>query len=351
MKTVLLLGAGVTRAARPKISLGQRAPLDTDFFTIAKAVSKDEADDVLQCLHNLVGDYAYSLSESLETVTTYLYLKAIEEGSGSLYHKGFLKLLELLEAVLADTTNSIRVGPRSLIYRFILSELGKLDRFEDLTIITFNYDLLLERVLESISLHGHPEAFVFPGCYRMNGISHIQQVRASPQFESKGYSFKGAAILKLHGSMNWQSTHTSASPTPAALSNPNRNCNVLDLTEITPGLQWKRRSGGRMVYMKPIIVPPVSGKRSMLHHNVVNLWSIAASALNEADRVVIGGYSCPPLDLEARILLSETLRANDDKRVYVIDPNPQAASKFLELCGVDHITIYTSISSWIADGR
>ena len=74
-------------------------------------------------------------------------------------------------------------------------------------------------------------------------------------------------------------------------------------------------------------------------------------ALQKADRVVVAGYSCPSLDLEARILLSENMRANLDKRVYVIDPNPSAAVKFLELCGVDHITIYTSIDGWIRDTR
>jgi hypothetical protein len=101
--------------------------------------------------------------------------------------------------------------------------------------------------------------------------------------------------------------------------------------------------------MKPIIVPPVSGKRNMMHGSMAGLWKLASKSLQDADRVVIAGYSCPPLDFEARILLSENLRLNDSKKLYVIDPNPQSAAKFIEICGVDHSTIYVSVKDWVRD--
>jgi len=83
------------------------------------------------------------------------------------------------------------------------------------------------------------------------------------------------------------------------------------------------------------------------HENILPLWDIAASSLQYADRVVITGYSCPPMDLEARILLSENLRLNSEKRVYVIDPSTENAAKFVKLCGVDHTTIFNSIGDWV----
>ena len=101
--------------------------------------------------------------------------------------------------------------------------------------------------------------------------------------------------------------------------------------------------------MHPVIVPPVSGKRGMMHRDILPLWERAGSALSSADRVVIAGYSCPPLDLEARILISENLRKNSKKKLYVIDPNPAAVASFVELCGVDHATLYTSIKDWLRD--
>lgn len=350
MKTVLLLGAGVTRAARPTTAIKRRAPLDADFFAIASRVKKKKTVEVIECLQSLVGDYADSLKNSLETASTYLYIKAIDSKPGSPYHVGFLNLLSLLGDVLAETTNSIPVGPRTLVYRFLLSELRRLEHPEDLSIVTFNYDLLLERVLDSIAVHGHSGAFVFPGCYRISALAgaNIAGIKGHPKFTTSGSDLVGVSLLKLHGSMNWQSTHTSSRPTPHALLNANRALNVIDSPTIT-SLSWRRDQ--RTVHLKPIIVPPVSGKRGMMQRDVVALWSTAGKALQESDRVVVAGYSCPPLDLEARILISENMRANTKKKVYVIDPNPAAAVKFLELCGVDHITVYTSISDWVRDAR
>lgn len=349
MKTVLLLGAGVTRSTRPLISLPKRPPLDADFFRIAKSIDRTLTAKVVDCLKSLVGDYAESLCRSLETATTYLYIKALDTKAGSPYHTGFLDLLSLLNTVLATTTNEIPIGPRTLLYRFVLSELTNVDAPSDLSIITFNYDLLLERVLDSICDRGHPGAFLFPGCYRLDGISKTPPVKSMPEFICNSFAHEGVALFKLHGSMNWQSVHRSSTPTPQALLNPARVLHVLNSTMIPASLSWRRRK--RLVHMKPIIVPPVSGKRSMFQKDMQQLWGRAATTLRDADRVVVAGYSCPPLDLEARILISENMRANSRKRVYVIDPNPVAAAGFLELCGVDHITIYSSISDWVRDAK
>lgn len=348
-KTVLILGAGTTRAARASRSVSQRPPLDRDFFNIAGAINKPLTTEVVDCLKDLVGDYADTLSGSLELATTYLYIKALDSKPGNPYHVGFLKLLSLLHLVLAQTTNTIPIGPRSILYRFLLSELNKLAQPEDMTIITFNYDLILERVLESINIHNHGGTFNFPGCYRLDKISKALSVRTMPRFHKLDYLHNGVALLKLHGSLNWQSTHTSNKPTPRALLNTNRELHVLNSPDIAKDLSWTRKS--RKVYMKPIIVPPISGKRGMMQIDVQLLWSKAGKALQNADRVVIAGYSCPPLDLESRILISENMRRNSAKRVYVVDPDHLAAGKFLELCDVDHVTNYISLSSWVTDSK
>jgi len=351
MKTVLILGAGLTRAAHPKSGVKKCPPLDADFFDIAKLVNPKLTDAVLESLTALVGDYAKVLSRSLETASTYLYIKAIDSKIGSPYHHGFLGLLTLLNVVLSETTNSLKTSPQSLTYRFLLSELNKeaLEEPSDLTIITFNYDLMLERVLDEINQKGHPETFCFPGCYRFEGLKVVQAMEGAVKFSTKSFEHKGVALLKLHGSMNWHSRHKSNTPNPKGMFDITRNLHVLDSPMIQHSISWKPKL--RKVYMKPVIVPPVSGKRGMIHQDLLGLWSKAAKALAQADRVVIAGYSCPPLDLEARILLSENLRANPNKRVYVIDPSPQTAARFTELCGVDLITIYKSIEAWVRDKR
>lgn len=347
MKTVMIIGAGVSRAAGNSLALSKRPPLDADFFEIARSGKHKLHKNVVDTLNNLVGDYSNTLIRSLETSATYLYLKAIDSPSGSRYHIGFLDLLELLSQVLAVTTNDLKLGRRSLIYRFLLCEIQKLENPSNLSIITFNYDLVIENALQEIALNSRPDIFRFPGCYRLNDYVSSPGASGTPPFKTINKGFDGVAVLKLHGSMNWQSRHTSKVPRPSALFHPNREIHVLNSRHIVPGLRWKRRS--RLVYLKPIIVPPISGKRNMMHSSMSHLWDLAATKLKEADRIIIAGYSCPPLDLEARILLSENLRKNNSKKVYVIDPNHASAAKFVDLCGVSHSTIYSSLADWVSD--
>jgi hypothetical protein len=347
-KTVLLIGAGVTRAAASSVrAKTKQPPVDTDFFSIAQAVAPRQTATVASCLKDLLGDYADTVRTSLETTTTYLYIKAADAPRGSRYHTAFLELLELINSVLAYTTNDLSLGPRSLLYRFLLSEIEPLDDPRNFTVLTFNYDLLLERTLDSIASRGRPEVFSFPNCYRLGHSISSHKISGHRQFANQTTTVTGASILKLHGSMNWQSRHQANQPEPRQLFRTNRNLYVMDAPRIGTRLRWRPRR--RTVYMKPAIVPPISGKRGMIHEQISPLWTYANKALANADRVVIAGYSCPPLDLEARFLLAESLRVNNNKRVYVINPDASAAAQFIDICGVDHTTIYSSLSQWVAD--
>ena len=348
MKTVMILGAGVTRAAGQRKSMKLRPPLDADFFEVARVGKYKQYKKVIECLEDLVGDYSTTITKSLELATSYLYLKAIDASPHSKYHTGFIALLELLNSVLARTTNDLKLGRRSLVYRFLLDELKKLDNPSDLSIITFNYDLIIENALHEISV-SRSDVFDFPKCYQLENHGKILGVSGEDHLEFVINRNKpaGVGLLKLHGSMNWRSQHTSHHPRPSALFRPDRSLHVINSRHVPWSLSWKPNQ--RSVYMKPIIIPPVSGKRGVMHESVMALWDIAAQKLRNANRVVIAGYSCPPLDIEARILLSENLRLNNDKKVYVIDPNPQTAAQFLDLCAVAHTTIYSSISRWLDD--
>lgn len=348
-RTVLILGAGSTRALGNTKPMAKKPPLDADFFEIARLGKVGVLEKVSEVLDELVGDYSSNLKQSLERAATYLYLKAIDSPAGSPYHKGFVSFLNLLQQVLANTTNPLKVGKSSLLYRFLLSELKRLEDPENLTIITFNYDLMVERALDEIATNNEENIFNFPNCYRLDDIAGTTGINGLARFTNSNTENLGTEVLKLHGSMNWLSVHTSEEPKPHTLFAPNRELHIANAPMISWNLNWKRNK--RKMYMKPIIVPPVSGKRGMMHKSFEPLWSIAGSRLQEADRIVVTGYSCPPLDIEARMLLSENLRKNESKKLYVIDPSAESAAKFIDICGVDHCTIYSSIKSWIEDAK
>lgn len=348
-RTVLILGAGNTRALGCNKPMAKKPPLDADFFEISRLGKVHVLSDVSDVLDDLVGEYSTNLKQSLERAATYLYLKAIDSPAGSPYHKGFVSFLRLLQIVLANTTNPLKVGKNSLLYRFLLSELKNAKKPENLSIITFNYDLMVERALDEIASNNGNEIFQFPTCYRLKDITSVTPINGQPQFVNIGQPHQGVDILKLHGSMNWLSVHTSDEPKPRTLFAPNREVHVADSPMITWNLNWKRNK--RKMYMKPIIVPPVSGKRGMMHRCFEKPWKLAGERLRRADRIVVAGYSCPPLDIEARMLLSESFRKNDSKKLYVIDPNAESAAKFVDICGVDHCTIYSSIKAWVDDAK
>lgn len=340
------MGAGAIRAAAGYKALAKRPPLDRDFFEIASKTRPSLCVIVRHKMKQLVGSYSSEALQSLENTTTFLYLKAIDSSPKSPAHRAFLYQLQLIEDVLANTTNDLPTGPSSLLYRLIRRELNGLASPEQLTIITFNYDLMIERVLDELQKHDATKLFTFPGCYRLPADTPMTEVEDCLPYEASGSQHGGIAVLKLHGSLNWSSTHRSKSPAPTALFSPDRKMHILNTKRMSSSLTWKKAS--RMLYLKPIILPPVTGKRGLLHNNLSSVWVHAASALKQASRLVIFGYSCPPLDFEAKILLGENVQPSRTNDLTVVDPNIAIARRFISLCGVAGCQVYTSMQALLS---
>lgn len=341
LKTVLIMGAGAVRAASGTKAIAKRPPLDRDFFEIAKKSHRSQCALVEKHVRDFVGKYSLEVLRSLEETTTLLYLKAVDSRQGDRAHKAFLAQLTLLRLVLSKTTNELPTGPATLLYRLFRAELDLLEKAEDLTIITFNYDLMIERTLQSLQ-EKHPSIplFSFPGCYRLSPEVRTTGVGGNTaRFIGIEKAHRGVGVLKLHGSMNWISTHKSATPLPSALFGVKRELTVLDSTLLHPELTWK--PGKKKLYVQPIILPPVTGKRGLLHKGVGRLWQTAANALRDADRVIVFGYSCPPMDFEAKILLGEHIQPERTSDLIVIDPCTSVAAKFVSLSGVEKARVYS----------
>lgn len=343
---MLVLGAGAVRAtATSQAPAGRQPPLDRDFFRIAASVPSAAVPRLRRFLRSVLGTYDDILLKSLESTATYLYLKALEGATGSPEHLTFLQLLEMIERVLAATTNDLRLGPRSRLYRFYLRELNRVQDSNELCTITFNYDLTIERVLDELQARGHAGVFAYPGCYRLPGILRVYPVQNGTPFVQADFRPIGTELLKLHGSLTWHSRHTSTRPTPRALFNAGRLLYVANEQQIVPNMSWQR---GRRLYLKPIIVPPMSGKRGVLHSCLEPLWRAAGERLRAADRVVILGYSCPPLDLEAHTLLAENMRSQPDKELVLVDPDTALAGRFTRLCGASRIEVFSSLDAYLS---
>lgn len=112
-----------------------------------------------------------------------------------------------------------------------------------------------------------------------------------PRATGPNIALKNRAPLDTDFFLIARAVRKSQADKVVALSNQNRKLHIMDSPEIPISLSWNR--GKRRVYMKPIIIPPVSGKRGIMHRDVLALWTKAAAVLQKADRVIVAGYSCP----------------------------------------------------------
>lgn len=132
------------------------------------------------------------------------------------------------------------------------------------TVITFNYDL----VLESLA----------PG----KNLQHTSFMRPD---QPKAQQL--ATVLKLHGSVNWG-------------LDKNGGIHKVDRLEDFRANEWQ-----------PLIATPGSTKASYCSSHLKPLWDEALAALKQAETIVFVGYRFPPSDAEARTRLLRAIGANN----------------------------------------
>jgi hypothetical protein len=147
-------------------------------------------------------------------------------------------------------------------------------------------------------------------------------------------------LLKLHGSLNWYPTHTSATPSRLAMLNPARRLSVTRRRTIAPDMTLTRK---RKVYTLPVVVPPVNHKSSVMPTPLGRVWTLAERRLIDADEIVVFGYSCPALDFESANLLTRAeMKRTDRAHLSVIDPNGAVAMRYIDLLSPTRLTYYSS---------
>ncbi len=262
--------------------------------------------------------------------------------------------------LFASIFNEIQNGPVCIPYVFLASELGEND-----TCITFNWDTLLDRALESTGKWSPVTGYAIRPESIFNDSWH------SPEnFDSQT---GGPQYLKLHGSTNWLTLysftdlstgerrtisgyaidklfvfHNATGPYQTYENRywgpyepfsfcyypPNLPCqrddtppNQTNLTMVlAPDLQKhiKVVIDDKDVYSMPLIVPPVKDKQYLRYGNIFSsLWQKASMALSECEELFVIGYSFPPTDTVSKELFREGMKTNMNiKKVVIWNPHP-----------------------------
>lgn len=324
-KVVFVLGAGSSKAAG--------APLMNEFFDVADRLyakgnlgnSTQDFQKVAKARSNL--QQVHSKCEldlaNLETVFTALDLaKTLGKLPGYSSDEEIDQVLESLKRVIGTTLeHSIRFPNRvdsglqatgeHLAFADLIKSLRDLRPAVSCAVITFNYDVLLDFAF----LHAGLPFSYFLGAEQGNPVP----------------------LLKLHGSLNWVRDKSDL-VTPISLSGISQIF-IRPIPDKDRSLPVKAFVESEITRRKldcsadPIIVPPTWTKGDH-QRNLGAVWKKAASELQDAEHIVVAGYSLPETDLFFRHLyalgtVGETLL----KGFHVYDPSSSASKRFEAMLG------------------
>lgn len=142
------------------------------------------------------------------------------------------------------------------------------------TIVTFNYDLALEKIGEDKDVRAIGFATV---ARPMNDTGELERLQGAGCCE----------IFKLHGSVDW------------AFSGTGSYKRIQSLSEVA-------EPGG----LRLLIATPGASKKRYVNKQLNVLWTRATDALSEAEAIVFIGYRFPPSDSESRTKLLRAIAKN-----------------------------------------
>lgn len=232
------------------------------------------------------------------------------------YRQAYTDLVDLYVRIIRDTTNWLAEDGR------LGGPVGRLiadaaDASDDLAVITFNHDLVIENEIyrranlrrrwcldEGYGAFGRSLSVLTPRSTRPlfpvhadGGCDHARPIR----------------IFKMHGSLNWITRLNSALPTARTLSGEAgpRTVYLYNGRQVQPRTTIGRaRTGrGRSVWNTwPVLIPPVYAKQA-LRRRVQEVWQEGRVAIEQCDRLVFFGYSLPQIDIEAEKLFERGIAA------------------------------------------
>ena len=313
---VLLLGAGATRGGLSRNAVPP--PVDADFFEIAGQI---KGHGTLRLARRVLSDVR-NLYRRVPGIGLENYYRDIETRAkiGSFarsanrpkeWDRQKDDLEELIRRVVIHTTCELKNGRfeplKSAAHTKVLS---KLDRGD--TILTFNYDLLIE---ESFG----PSPVWTPREGYGDNVHGITNAWCKRWFKAKGIPNNRRAkisLLKLHGSVNWslyKTNHIRLKDRPFVVRMRGSSPMPETVSILAPG--WNKRID-KNPYRQ--------------------LWREARLKLERCKTIIIIGYSLPEADLLAKALFAEVVRSRAArgaylKQLHLADPVETVKEKFVEL--------------------
>ncbi|WP_272674106.1 SIR2 family protein [Providencia sp. PROV153] len=381
----LLLGAGASKAYSDSPTK-MKMPIAKDFFSTFKNLDISSnpwvlIDALMDFIINVKGqDPIDFFSKDVDIEQLYTEIEEnlnlyIGRDANFDRIRAFKSYTQLI-FIFAATINSIQNGPVSRPHSSLAQKLSQHD-----IVATFNWDTLIDRALKNDTEWNTDIGYGF----RPKSI-YRNEWKTPNIVESKA-----PQLIKLHGSINWLSSHPispeeaviltqeSASDTVWIYESTNNPypCfagryaegyqdfsygyyppNILDdrgkmvddghvliRTRIKSPLMPKGTSSDEGLVSIPLIIPPVKAKNYHGYGALFdNLWRSAQKGIEEAKHIIIIGYSFPRTDLKSnQLFIDAFMNRKDIPFVTILDPQPERiADKFQFELGIpdSHLRVF-----------
>jgi hypothetical protein len=382
-EAVYMLGAGVNQVVKDWD--GDSPPLLNNFFNVALKKRKfsdvhytDQIQDVydyIQASFKKNKDDLANVPFDLELCFTYLerQIKQAARDGKTPELKRLVNIKFSLESFLAEVLSDFE---HFASMSHTMRNLGRVILHENPTIITFNYDCMMEHVLESaygvrLSV---PREFMQRGPLEETELpdeiltySHsnwnkplgygfkfdeIQLQQAGVSKFAKGSRFYSLSqnqlypnpLLKLHGSLNWfQYLPIRSFPTLLGETEPELGEKESEII-LKDGTWWFNRPPDHNGwFVAPLIITPVLYKDEYYDRKPFGeIWELAKRALSKCAKLVVIGYSFSPTDFSTKHLLIESLASNDLGELVVVNPNHNLVKVAKDLCNFNGGVVWFS---------
>ena len=243
-----------------------------------------------------------------------------------------------LERVIFRTIErSIRQDGNREYYKLLMSTLVK--SAQEVCLISFNYDLLLDRALTDAARNA-TSTWSYGLCFRAGVIEF-------PSYHDS--TDPTILLLKLHGSLNWGQCPNCKS---LRLWFYNTYDNIFRIN--WPNCDYCDYCPGTSTGFEPVLVAPTPAKQ--FPTALDSAWETAANCLRKTTKLTVIGYSFPAFDRKSRRLFLKNfiipnLFGDPAPKLIVIDPDQSTrkAIKSLFLPAVDNdVAEYCSFEKYCA---
>jgi hypothetical protein len=312
---VYVLGAGFSHGFN-----NEMFPLVRNFLPLAKANNFYDPEGKHHQLASIIATYfGDPLYYDIEKVLSFLsahpfYYRTIPYEHRSVAYD---ELVELISLSLSKALQEPSVSSETAhAYRKFVQHLTDTES----TVITFNYDLLLEKLLiETTSWQpNYGYGVHIPLTYEAMPTSPHTYLHQQLS-EYTDMRWHKVTLLKMHGSINWG--------TPTFVADKSEDIFQAPVKDGIPEseLAIKTDYGAPFtLQFKPVIVPPVLDKSSWLQNRSFRvIWNMAMEAVAEADQITFIGYSLPTTDFMAEFMFRQGINLiTKERKVTVVDPCP-----------------------------